>query len=175
MFYVNAQYLTVAHGFSLALAGSALAPIAVAMTVASRSSTALVRRWGAKRVVALGFAAMTAGIAAFSLVGPDTPYVLYILCPALALAGLGLALPPLSGGIMAALSADRAGMGSGVNGAAREVGSALGVAAMGTALGTTAAGGGASAAALSAAMDSGFRVVAPAVALAAVLVVRWLD
>ncbi|GAA0659844.1 MFS transporter [Kitasatospora atroaurantiaca] len=175
MFYVNAQYLTVAHGYSLALAGCALAPIAVAMTLASRSSTALVRRWGAKRVVALGFAALTVGLAAFSLVGADTPYALYILCPALALAGIGVALPPLSGGILAALPAERAGMGSGVNGAAREVGSALGVAAMGTALGANAAGSGASAAALTAAMDSGFRAVALAVALAAVLVVRWID
>ncbi|AUG82060.1 hypothetical protein CFP65_7481 [Kitasatospora sp. MMS16-BH015] len=175
MFYVNAQYLTVAHGFSLAQAGSAIAPIAVAMTLASRSSTALVRRWGAKRVVALGFGAQTAGLAAFSLVGADTPYPLYILCPALALAGVGLALPSLSGGIMTALPADRAGMGSGLNGAAREVGSALGVAAMGTALGAKAAGSGASAVALSSAMDSGFRAVAVVVALAAVLVVRWID
>ncbi|MER8186727.1 MFS transporter [Kitasatospora sp. NPDC094015] len=175
MFYVNAQYLTLAHGYSLALAGCALAPIAVAMTLASRSSTALVRRWGAKRVVALGFAALTAGLAAFSLVGAGTPYGLYILCPALALAGMGLALPSLSGGIMAALPADRAGMGSGLNGAAREVGSALGVAAMGTALGASTAGSGASAAALGAAMDSGFRAVAVVVALAGVLVVRWTD
>nr|WP_035872476.1 MFS transporter [Kitasatospora cheerisanensis] len=175
MFYVNAQYLTVAHGYSLALAGCALAPIAVAMTLASRSSTALVRRWGAKRVVALGFAALTVGLAAFSLVGADTPYALYVLCPALALAGIGLALPPLSGGIMTALPADRAGMGSGLNGAAREVGSALGVAAMGTALGANAAGTGAPAADLAAAMDSGFRAVTVAVALAALLVVRWTD
>ncbi|MER5636191.1 MFS transporter [Kitasatospora sp. NPDC002227] len=175
MFYVNAQYLTVAHGYSLALAGCAIAPIAVAMTVASRRSTALVRRLGAKRVVAMGFTALVGGLAAFSVVDSHTPYPLYILCPSLALAGLGLALPPLSGGIMTALPPDRAGMGSGLNGAAREVGSALGVAAMGTALGTTAAGTGASAAALSAAMDSGFRVVAVAVALAAVLVVRWID
>lgn len=175
MFYVNAQYLTVAHGYSLALAGCAIAPIAVAMGLASRSSIVLVHRWGARRVVALGFAALVAGLAAFSLVGADTPYALYILCPAMALAGIGVALPPLSGGIMAALPAERAGMGSGVNGAAREVGSAVGVAAMGTALGSHTAGSGASAAALSGAMDSGFRVIALAVAAAAVLVVRWMD
>ncbi|GLW71445.1 MFS transporter [Kitasatospora phosalacinea] len=175
MFYVNAQYLTLAHGYSLALAGFAIAPIAVAMTLASRSSGRLVERWGAKRVVALGFAGLVAGLGAFSFVGAGTPYALYLLCPALALAGIGLALPPLSGGIMAALPADRAGTGSGLNGAAREVGSAVGVAAMGTALGAHAVGSGASAAALSAAMDSGFRVVAVVVALAAVLVVRWTD
>ncbi|MFG2823471.1 MFS transporter [Kitasatospora sp. NPDC048365] len=175
MFYVNAQYLTLAHGYSLAPAGFAIAPIAVAMTLASRSSTGLVKRWGAKRVVALGFAGMVVGLGAFSFVGAGTPYALYILCPALALAGMGLALPSLSGGIMTGLPADRAGMGSGLNGAAREVGSAVGVAAMGTALGANAAGTGASAAALSAAMDSGFRVIAVAVALAAVLVVRWTD
>ncbi|GAA4837030.1 MFS transporter [Kitasatospora terrestris] len=175
MFYVNAQYLTLAHGYSLALAGFAIAPIAVAMTLASRSSTGLVKRWGTKRVVALGFAGMVVGLGAFSFVGVGTPYALYVLCPALALAGMGLALPSLSGGIMTAVPADRAGMGSGLNGAAREVGSAVGVAAMGTALGANAAGTGASAAALGAAMDSGFRVVAVAVALAAVLVVRWTD
>ncbi|WAL70544.1 MFS transporter [Kitasatospora sp. YST-16] len=175
MFYVNAQYLTLAHGYSLALAGLAIAPIAVAMTLASRSSGRLVGRWGAKRVVGLGFAGLVAGLGAFSFVGTGTPYALYVLCPALALAGVGLALPPLSGGIMAALPADRAGTGSGLNGAAREVGSAVGVAGMGTALGAHTVGAGTSAAALSAAMDSGFRVVAVVVAAAAVLVVRWTD
>lgn len=173
MFYVNSQYLTTAHGFSLAVAGCAIAPIAVVMTFASRSSTSLVRRWGARPVVAGGFALQVAGLALFSLVGARTPYALYIVCPALALAGIGFALPPLSGGIMAALPPERAGLGSGLNGAAREIGSAVGVAAMGTALGTHAVGGGASAAALAASMDGGFRVMAVAVAVTAVLVVRW--
>ena len=173
MFYVNAQYLTVVHGYSLLRAGCAIAPIAVAMTVGSRSSTGLTRRLGARRVIGLGFAAQVAGLVAFSLVGPGTPYLGYILCPALALAGVGLALPPLSGAIMSSLPLERAGAGSGINGAAREVGSALGVAAMGTALGGNVAGHARSAAALTGSMDAGFRAVALAVAVAAVLVVRW--
>ena len=175
MFYVNAQYLTVAHGYSLLLAGCAIAPIAVSMTVASRSSVRLVRRFGVRRVVGSGFAAQVLGLAAFSLVGPSTPYLGYVLCPAVVLAGVGLALPPLSGGIMDSLPPASAGTGSGINGAAREIGSALGVAAMGTALGSHVAGQAASAAALSASMDSGFRVVACAVAVLGVLVVRWSE
>jgi MFS family permease len=175
MFYVNAQYLTVAHGYSMLLAGCAIVPIALAMTAASRSSVGLVRRFGARRVVALGFTAQAAGLAIFSLVGPGTPYLGYIACPALALAGVGLALPPLSGGIMTALPLESAGAGSGINGAAREIGSALGVAAMGTALGSHTAGHSVSAAALSSSMDGGFRVVACAVVVLGALVVWWSE
>jgi MFS family permease len=173
MFYVNAQYLTVAHHFTPAQAGCAIVPITIGMVLTSRASTGLVRRHGARRVVAAGFLALVVGLAAFSTVGPHTLYLLCVLYPSIALAGMGLALPPLSGAIMTALPAGRAGMGSGINGAAREIGSAVGVAAMGTALGANVAGAGVSAARLSGSMDHGFRVVALAVAACAVLVVRW--
>ena len=47
---------------------------------------------------------------------------------------MGLSIPTLSTGIMTSLPPARAGMGSGLNSAAREIGSALGVAVVGTVL-----------------------------------------
>ena len=47
---------------------------------------------------------------------------------------MGLSIPTLSTGIMTSLPPARAGMGSGLNSAAREIGSALGVAVAGTVL-----------------------------------------
>lgn len=49
-------------------------------------------------------------------------------------AGMGLAMPPLSGMIVHALPPSHAGVSSGLNSTARELGSALGVAVLGTIL-----------------------------------------
>jgi EmrB/QacA subfamily drug resistance transporter len=173
MFYVNAQYLTLAHGYSMMRAGVAIAPIAVFMACGSRLAPRVVAVLGSAGTVAVGFALQVAGLAGFSLVGPSTHYALYLVCPSVAMLGMGLALPPLSGAIMSSLPPESAGTGSGINGAAREIGSAVGIAVMGTALGGRGAGQGSSSAALAHAMDSGFRIVALVVALLAVPVVAW--
>ncbi|WP_262403090.1 hypothetical protein [Actinomadura sp. CNU-125] len=55
--------------------------------------------------------------------------------------GMGLCVPPLSVRVMASLPPARAGLGSGLNSAAREIGSALGVAVLGTVLTGRLAGG----------------------------------
>ncbi|MER6945612.1 hypothetical protein ABT294_16430 [Nonomuraea sp. NPDC000554] len=69
--------------------------------------------------------------------------------------------PVLSHEIMASLPRERAGLGSGLNSATRELGSAVGVAVMGT---VTATHG----------MGAGYRAVAAVVLAGALLVARWL-
>jgi hypothetical protein len=97
--------------------------------------------------------------------------------------GFGLCLPVLSNAIVGAMPAHHAGLGSGLNGATREVGSALGVALVGTILSDRFAARtglhGAPGAVLTrhpqlvgdftAAMASGIRVVAAAVLVAAIV------
>ncbi|WP_207400656.1 MFS transporter [Actinomadura roseirufa] len=134
LFFVNAQYLQYAKGYSPLLTGVAIAPLVVGMVAVSKRSVGLARRFGSRPMVAAGMATIAAGLGLLSLAGASTPYWLYALGLVVMSLGMGLCVPTLSVGVMAALPPARAGLGSGLNGAAREIGSALGVAVLGTVL-----------------------------------------
>lgn len=134
LFFVNAQYLQHVRGYSPLLTGVAILPLPMVMVVVSRRSVGWAARIGARSVVLAGFVALSAGLGVLSLVDATTPYAVYATGLMVVAAGMGLAVPSLSGGIMSALPPSLAGMGSGLNSAAREVGSALGVAVVGTVL-----------------------------------------
>ncbi len=132
LFYVNGQYLQYAKGYSPLGAGVRLLPMAGALLLAPRCTAALERRAGARVTLGFGLAVLAAGLGTVSLVGPSTPYSLYALGVTLTAAGCGLATPLLSHGMMSALPAHRAGVGSGLQSLVRELGSALGVAVSGS-------------------------------------------
>ncbi|MEV5751875.1 MFS transporter [Actinoallomurus sp. NPDC052308] len=141
LFFVNAQYLQYVKGFSPLLTGVAIGPLALGMMVVSRRSVALAARFGGRRVVLTGMLAIAGGLGLLSTAGPHTPYALYAAYLVLMSVGMGLSTPALSTSVIGALPPSRAGLGSGLNGAAREVGSALGVAVLGTILSTRFAAG----------------------------------
>jgi MFS transporter, DHA2 family, multidrug resistance protein len=66
----------------------------------------------------------------------DTPYVVLGLAFGLMGTGMAIALAPATGSIMSAVPLDKAGVGSAVNDTTREFGAALGVAVMGSVLGS---------------------------------------
>jgi predicted MFS family arabinose efflux permease len=134
LFYINAQYLQDVKGYSTLLSGVCVLPIAIAMPYASARSIRLVARVGGRATVMLGLLTLTVALALLSFATAATPYPLYGLLLAVAGAGMGLAMPPLSGMIVHALPPSHAGVGSGLNSTARELGSALGVAVLGTVL-----------------------------------------
>ncbi|QKV97385.1 MFS transporter [Streptomyces sp. NA02950] len=200
LFFVNAQYLQYAKGYSPALTGLAIGPLAIGMLVVSRRSIPLGQRVGARRVITVGLVVLAAGLALLSFADARTPYPLYAAVLLVMATGMGLSMPMLSASILGALPHSRAGLGSGLGSAAREIGSALGVAVMGTVLTgrftdrvPDAPGGHAGSAgeAMSAAralgtaehtrvvtaftdaMAVGFRVIAAVVAVLAVVVVVW--
>lgn len=92
--------------------------------------------------------------------------------------GAGLAMPTLSHAIVASVPARRSGMGSGLQGAARELGAALGIAVVGTVLSVRfAAGtghGAGTAAAFTDATALGYRIAAGAVLVVGGAVVAGL-
>ncbi|MDI2129738.1 MFS transporter [Yinghuangia seranimata] len=137
LFYVNAQYLQYAKGFSVLTTGFAILPLGVGMVVGSRASAKLVVRFGNRPVIVGGMLLITLGLFTLSFLTKDTPYPLYLVCVTCNSLGFGLVGPAMSTAVFAALPADRAGLGSGLNGAAREFGSALGVAIYGTLLSTS--------------------------------------
>ncbi|GIH63267.1 MFS transporter [Microbispora siamensis] len=186
LFFVNAQYLQYAKGFSPLVTGVAVGPLAVGMLVVSRISPALVRRHGSRPVVAAGAALLVLGLWLLSYADAAMPYAVYAVVLVAMAAGMGLSLPALSTSILNGLPAASAGAGSGLNGAAREVGSAFGVAVFGTLLAgrmaayapgrslRSLAEQGTDArlvAAFTHAASDGFRVVAVVVAVLAVVVV----
>ncbi|MEV5828295.1 MFS transporter [Spirillospora sp. NPDC052242] len=203
LFFVNAQYLQYAKGYSPLLTGVAIAPLVVGMVVMSRRSVGLTERFGTRPMAASGLFAIAGALVLLSFADASTPYVLYALVLVLMSLGMGACVPPLSILVMASLPPARAGLGSGLNGAAREIGSALGVAVLGTvltgrladglpgsggggarsvgeALGAVDAAGGGAAAharvieAFTGGLSAGYRVVAVVVCVLAVLAVRGL-
>jgi MFS family permease len=201
LMYVNGQYLQYAKGYSVLGAGVRLLPMAAGLWLAPRATVPIVRRFGPRTAVSLGLAALAVGLLGASFADSATPYPWYALCATVIAAGGGLATPPLSNGVLSALSADRVGLGSGLQSVARELGSALGVAVVGSVLnarfaaalpaalrGTPAPSTVAAARArtsdpatlhavvtgFSHAMSAGLRTVAALVVVAGVLVVHWL-
>jgi EmrB/QacA subfamily drug resistance transporter len=140
LFFVNAQYLQYAKGYSPITTGIAILPLPLAMVVTSRVSVALGGRFGARRVVTAGLALLAAGLVAVSFSTAATPYLPYSVGLLLVAAGMGLSVPSLSTGIVTSLPASQAGVGSGINSSVREVGAALGVATVGTILANRFAG-----------------------------------
>lgn len=134
LFYLNAQYLQYAKGFSALATGLAILPQGLCMKFVSPRAARLAGRWGARQVVALGMAFIVAGLLLLSLATARTPYWIYVIDLLVMACGMGLATPPLSSGIVGALPKSRSGVGSALNSTARELGSAIGVAVVGTVL-----------------------------------------
>ncbi len=200
LFFLNAQYLHYAKGFSAVETGLAILPQGLCMKLVSPRATRLAGRWGARRVVAAGMALIVAGLALLSLATSATPYWLYALDLLIMATGMGLATPPLSGGIVASLPRNQSGLGSALNSTAREIGSAIGIAVVATVVTTqflahlpSAIAGGAHSTsdamtvashltpaqhayvirAFTDALATGYRTIAVLVALAAVAILVW--
>ncbi|GAA5021823.1 MFS transporter [Kitasatospora paranensis] len=172
LFFVNAQFLQYAKGYSPARTGFAIVPLTVGMALLPRLAGRIQARYGVRPAAAGGLALIGAGLLAVSTCGPATPYPLYALWLLALSAGLGLSAPGLTHTVVSELPPGQAGLGAGLNTAARELGAALGVAVVGTVLaGRTGGAGHAPAGAeFAEAMALGLRVVAVPVLLAAAAV-----
>jgi EmrB/QacA subfamily drug resistance transporter len=132
--FVILQYVQFVLGYSPLEAGLALAPMAIVLMALSPRVPRLLERFGPARVAPLGLLVMAGGFAVFSTAGVDSGYLL--LLAGLLLLGLGAALAttPATTAIVSSLPQGKQGVASAVNDAAREVGGALGIAVLGSAL-----------------------------------------
>jgi EmrB/QacA subfamily drug resistance transporter len=132
--FVILQYIQFVLGYSPLLAGVALAPMAVLMMGLSPRVPRLLERFGPARVAPLGLLSMAGGFAVFATGGADSTY--WLIFAGLVLLGIGAALAttPATTAIVSSLPAAKQGVASAVNDAAREVGGALGIAVLGSAL-----------------------------------------
>jgi EmrB/QacA subfamily drug resistance transporter len=132
--FVILQYVQFVLGYSPLEAGLALAPVAVLMMGLSPRVPRLVERFGPARVGPLGLLLMAAGFGVVSAAGVGSGYALLFAGLVLLGAGAALATTPATTAIVSSLPQSKQGVASAVNDLAREVGGALGIAVLGSAL-----------------------------------------
>ncbi|MDG4533844.1 MFS transporter [Streptomyces sp. AV19] len=115
-------------------AGLRTLPMTVGMLPGAAAALRLLSRGRARAALCAGLLVVAAGLAVLTTVGPESGYgpiaVVQLLCGA----GAGLLATVVNEMVMGAFGENRAGVGSALHDASREVGSALGIAALGSLL-----------------------------------------
>ncbi|MER5207472.1 MFS transporter [Streptomyces sp. NPDC002825] len=168
LFYANSQYLQYVKGYGPAVTGLAIVPLTIGMAVFPKVATRWQTASGPRPAIATGLALIGAGLLGAATAGAATPYALYACWLLVISAGTGLCMPALTVGVVTALPAHQAGLGSGLGTSAREMGAALGVAVTGTVLAVHEAD--ARAGSFADAMSPALRTVGAVVLVATVLV-----
>ncbi|MGW2635235.1 MFS transporter [Streptomyces chattanoogensis] len=135
-FFVGLQYLQLILGYSPLKAAAALVPVAVVVLPTSHITPHLVTRLGMKAVMAAGLTLLSGGLFAISRVHADSGYLPFL--GGLVLCGLGIGLTGAAGtaAITGSLGRGQQGVASAMNDTTREVGSAIGIALMGSVYGS---------------------------------------
>jgi EmrB/QacA subfamily drug resistance transporter len=130
--FMVTQYFQFVRGYGTLEAGVRTVPFALFTGAAAPVSAKLAERFGTKNVVAAGLFAMSVGFAWTTVNDVDTTYWLIVGQMLFMGGGLGLVNAPATEAIMGSLPPAKAGVGSAVNDTARELGSTLGVAIVGS-------------------------------------------
>jgi EmrB/QacA subfamily drug resistance transporter len=135
-FFVGLQYLQLMLSYSPLISAIALIPVAVVVVPTALLTPRLVRRLGLGPVMGAGLALGAGAMVWISRLHVDSGYAPFLL--GLIVAGVGIGLTSAAGtdAIVASLPRDKQGVASAVNDATREVGSAIGIAVMGSVYGS---------------------------------------
>jgi DHA2 family integral membrane protein (MFS transporter) len=131
-FFFLTQFFQLVQGKDPFEAGLLILPNAGAIVVASALAPPLTERLGPRRIVTIAVSIMALAAVLFTQVNADWSGATEIAVVMLFGFGFGLGMPALTDSIMASVPVEDAGIGSAVNDVSRELGSALGVAAIGT-------------------------------------------
>jgi EmrB/QacA subfamily drug resistance transporter len=142
VFFLGALYLQQVLGYDALRVGLAFLPTSIIMGVISlRAAAPITARLGARTAAIAGLALILAGLLLFARTPVHGSYLTDILPAAVLLgAGAGLSFPPLITLAMSAVTAEDAGLASGLMNTTVQVGSAIGLSVLATlAAGRTAA------------------------------------
>jgi hypothetical protein len=134
LFFLMTQYLQFCLGFSPLKTGLAIGPVAGVLLVVAPLSVVVVRRVGTKWVVASGLALIAVGLGMLSRTTVHDTYIDALPWFFLMGVGVGLTLAPSTDSIMGSVPKEEAGVGSATSDTSMQVGGALGVGVLGTAL-----------------------------------------
>ncbi|MCF3176762.1 MFS transporter [Streptomyces sioyaensis] len=132
--FVVTQQLQLVLDFSPMTAGLATVPLAVATVISSPLSPAVAKAAGARVTIALGLATMAAGLGVLAFFAPNSGYPPTAVGLVLLGAGMGLAVAPVNDVLMSAGPPESSGRLSAMNDTVQELGSAFGVALIGSVL-----------------------------------------
>jgi MFS transporter, DHA2 family, multidrug resistance protein len=132
--FFSAFYLQLVRGYGPLASGALFVPFAAAQLVFAPRSAAMVKRFGPKVVGTIGLLLVAAGLSGWMFIETSTP--IWVVGALFFVMGVGMAnvMPPATESIMASLPREKAGVGSAVSNTIRQVGGALGVAALGAVL-----------------------------------------
>lgn len=130
--FLVTQYFQSVRGYGALDTGIRMLPVAGSIALASLIGTRLAVVIGSKLVVAGGLVSLTVAFGWASTVGIGTSYAEIAGQMLFLGAGIGLTSTPATEAIMGVVSPEKAGMGSAVNDATRELGGTLGVAVIGS-------------------------------------------
>lgn len=132
MYFFLTQFLQLVQGRDPFEAGLMVLPNAAAIVVGSGVAQRLLPNVGPRRLVSVAMVIMGAGVALFATIQADASAIGFMARNLVVGFGFGLAAQPLTDTVMAAVPVEDAGIGSAVNDVSRELGSALGVAIVGS-------------------------------------------
>ncbi|MFE0751335.1 MFS transporter [Gordonia sp. NPDC058843] len=130
--FLVTQYFQFVRDYGALETGVRMLPVAGTIAVSSLIGPRLAVRVGSKVVVALGLLSLSAGFVWAATMGVGTGYHEIVGTMIFLGTGMGLTSAPATEAIMGVVSPDKAGMGSAVNDATRELGGTLGVAVIGS-------------------------------------------
>ena len=131
MFLIT-QYFQLVLGYSPLGASVRFLPMSPIMVLVATRTPRLAARFGAHRTVATGMTLVAIGLIMFRGLDTNTSYLYVFACIVPLTTGIAMAMSPMTASIMSAVPARRAGTGSAMNDATRELGAALGVAVLGS-------------------------------------------
>jgi len=126
------QYLQLVLGYSALETSVRILPMTPIMMVVAPMTPRLTARFGANRTVAAGMVLVALGFALFAGIDASSSYAYLLVSFVPLISGVALTMSPMTSAIMSAVPTRRAGAGSAMNDATRELGAALGVAVFGS-------------------------------------------
>jgi EmrB/QacA subfamily drug resistance transporter len=133
-FFLLMQYLQFVNGFTALGAAAALLPLPFVMIPLARQAPRIADRFGFRRVGAAGLVSMAVGFAVISTLEVELAYPRLLVGLVFFAVGMALAGAPATTAIVRSLPAAKQGVASAVNDTSRELGSALGIAVLGSVL-----------------------------------------
>jgi EmrB/QacA subfamily drug resistance transporter len=134
MFFAVSQYFQFVRDYSPLKTGLATLPSAITMIIVAPRGPRVQQKLTVRYTMALGMGLLAIGIGMMAFVERESHYLLLGASLVVMAAGVGLATPSATTGIMASLPMSKAGVGSAVNDTTREVGGAVGIAVVGSVL-----------------------------------------
>ncbi len=157
VYFFLSLYLQQINGYTPLRAGLAFLPAGLATLAGALTASRLVARVGVRRQLILGLLLAAVGLVGMAQLTPGDAYWTSVFVPELLTGiGLGLSFVPMTLGATAGVPPQEAGLASGLLNTTRQIGGAVGLAAMATAAAAVAHGHIGAGRAVSAALTSGY-------------------